>query len=260
MTNLFPPSVNYWPQSACAEAFWSQLQLPPYRRLLSETVKWLDPRPGDRWLDLGCGSGELSRALWRKSEGQVSQVIGLDCAAASAEPFGDGARTLQPPPTAENMQFHRADFTTGLASFASASFDGVVSGLAIQYAEEFCAASGRWTTAAYDRVLGEVHRILRPGGAFVFSVNVPEPSWTRVTFSSMKAVLKARRPVRYLTNAVRMLSYGRWLKREARRGRFHYLPLPTVREKLTTAGFANIEDRLSYARQAYLLRCHKLYA
>ena len=54
-----------------------------------------------------------------------------------------------------------------------------------------------------------------------------------------------------------MWRYGGWLKREARRGRFLYLPLPIVLEKLTEAGFVNIEYRLSYARQAYLFRCHK---
>jgi hypothetical protein len=54
-----------------------------------------------------------------------------------------------------------------------------------------------------------------------------------------------------------MWSYGGWLKREARRGRFHYLELNVVLEKLRQAGFANIEHRLSYAGQAYLLRCRK---
>ena len=32
-------SVNYWPDSACAKAFWSQHELPPYQELLAHTPK-----------------------------------------------------------------------------------------------------------------------------------------------------------------------------------------------------------------------------
>src|SRR5262249_45356903 len=66
-----PASRNYWPDTKCAKAFWSQHTLPPYQQLLSDTSAWLDPRPGERWLDLGCGSGQLTRALWRQSGGAV---------------------------------------------------------------------------------------------------------------------------------------------------------------------------------------------
>ena len=40
-------SVNYWREDACAKAFWSQCDMPPYRRLLGRTVEWLDPQPGE---------------------------------------------------------------------------------------------------------------------------------------------------------------------------------------------------------------------
>src|SRR5215470_6093405 len=68
---------NHWPDSACARAFWGQQELPPYRRLLADTTAWLDPRPGERWLDLGCGSGQLTRAIWEKSGGRVSEIVAL---------------------------------------------------------------------------------------------------------------------------------------------------------------------------------------
>jgi ubiquinone/menaquinone biosynthesis C-methylase UbiE len=249
-------SVNYWPDSTCARAFWGQQELPPYRRLLAATVQWLDPRPGERWLDLGCGSGELSRALWKRSGGQLAEVVGLDFAAVNAAVYRQRADALQPS-AAGRMSFLQADFLTGLTGWADGHFDGVVSGMAIQYADSYCAERSTWTTEAYDRVLREVYRVIRPGGAFVFSVNVPEPSWLRVMGSSMKGILRTRRPVQYLLKAIQMFSYGSWLKREARRGRFHYLPRATVEDKLRSTGFAGIEHRLRYAGQAYLFRCRK---
>jgi hypothetical protein len=91
----------------------------------------------------------------------------------------------------------------------------------------------------------------------VFSVNVPEPSWARVGLGSLTSAAQSPRPAKYLKNIWRMWRYGVWLKREARRGRFHYLPLERVIDKLSAAGFAAIDHRLSYAGQAYLLRCRK---
>ena len=60
-----PAAVNHWPQSSCAKAFWSQHEAPAYQQLLADTAAWLDPQPGEHWLDLGCGCGQLSQALWK---------------------------------------------------------------------------------------------------------------------------------------------------------------------------------------------------
>jgi hypothetical protein len=99
--------------------------------------------------------------------------------------------------------------------------------------------------------------VLRPGGRFVFSVNVPNPAWARVAFFGLPALLTTRRPLRLLRDSLRMMRYGSWLKREAARGRFHYLKSDAVHARLAAAGFTAIEHRLSYARQAYLFRARK---
>jgi demethylmenaquinone methyltransferase/2-methoxy-6-polyprenyl-1,4-benzoquinol methylase len=257
MSKSLAASVNYWPESACAKAFWGQQELPPYRRLLGDTVAWLEPRPGQRWLDLGCGCGQLTEALWAKSRGSLEAVVGLDCAPANAAAFEKLSARVQPVPPPGRIRFVHADFSSGLAGFPANHFDGVVSGLAIQYAESFSAEKGRWTTDAYDRLLHEIQRVLRRGGWFVFSVNVPQPAWGKVALRSLTGVFRTGRLSRYLKNAWRMYRYGSWLTREARRGRFHYLPLETIQNKLAAAGFAGTEHRYTYVGQAYLIRCRK---
>ncbi|HXG11020.1 MAG TPA: methyltransferase domain-containing protein [Gemmataceae bacterium] len=249
-------SVNHWPESRCAKAFWSQQELLPYRQLLADTSDWLDPRPGERWLDLGCGSGRLTRTLWDKSGGTLAELIALDCAQANAKSVQALRTALQPSP-GDRLRFIHADFSEGLAGWGDDHFDGVVSGLAIQYAEFYSAQHGCWTVEAYNRLLAEVHRVLRPGGRFIFSVNVPEPSWGKVALHALPGLLFAPRLTRFLKNCLRMWCYGYWLKREARRGRFHYLPREAVVAKLIAVGFGGIEHRLSFAGQAYIFRCRK---
>jgi len=249
------PVLNYWPDTKCARAFWGQQELPPYRKLLADTTAWLDPRPGECWLDLGCGSGQLTRAVWEASGGSVAEVVAMDCAATNERSIAKVGNLVRPVPAPGQLRFVHGNFSHGLGEWDDARFDGAVSGLAIQYAESYSEERGCWTTDAYDHLLAEVWRVLRGGGRFVFSVDAPAPTWNKVAVNGFHGFFTARRPLRYVKNAFRMLRYGSWLKREARRGRFHYLPATTIREKLTAAGFVAIEHRVTFAGQAYLFRC-----
>lgn len=251
-----PAVRNYWPDAKCAKAFWSQQEIRPYRQLLADTLDWCAPAAGERWLDLGCGSGPLSAGLWTHSNGAVAEVVGLDCAAVNEQAYAKLRATLSPSP-GPRVRFECHNFSDGLPQFASNSFSNAVSGLSITYAESFSEAEQRWTTDAYDAILAEVCRVIRPGGRFVFSVNVPEPSWLRVGLGSLGGLFRTPHTLTFLKRSWRMMRYGAWLKREARTGRFHYLPADTVTAKLADAGFVNIEHRLSYAKQAYIFRATK---
>ena len=256
MPSVRPAVRNHWPDARCAKAFWSQQELRPYRRLLADTIEWAAPAAGETWLDLGCGGGSLTRAIWEQTGGAVAGVVGLDCAAVNEQAYETLRATLDPP-AGEQVRFVCHDFSRGLGLFPDDTFDHAVSGLSITYAESYSEAEGRWTTAAYDTILAEACRVIRPGGRFVFSANVPEPSWLTVGLGSLGALVMSPQPLRFLKRSWRMLRYGAWLKREARAGRFHYLPSWVVTAKLRAAGFERVEHRLSYAGQAYIFRCHK---
>ena len=248
--------VNHWFDDRCARAFWDQRQALPYQELLRDTAAYLDPRPGERWLDLGCGGGQLTALLWALSEGKVGGVVSVDCAAANAEAIAKLAAKMRPAPRPGQIAFRVGDISQGLGDFETASFDGIVSGLAISYAESQD-ASGNYTDAAYNRLLAELFRVLKPGGRLVFSVNVPEPRFWRIFWKSLGRGFKVSHAGRTLVNAVRMQRYGRWLKREARRGRFHFFPAEEIVRRLGSAGFQGVAVRLSYAEQAYVVRAEK---
>jgi SAM-dependent methyltransferase len=114
------------------------------------------PHEGARVLDLGCGEGYCARQLRHAG---AAEVLGIDLspgmiAAALAEeqraPLG--------------IQYQEGD-ATGLAALTDGRFDLVVAVFLFNYL----------TSAATAACMREVHRVLRPGGKFVFSV--PHPAF-----------------------------------------------------------------------------------
>jgi SAM-dependent methyltransferase len=249
--------TNYWHDDGCARAFWDQKQALPYQDLLRHTAAWLDPRPGEHWLDLGCGGGQLTALLWRQSGGTLGRVVASDCAAVNAEAIDRLRGKLTPTPAPDQMVFRCGDFSAGLPDLATASFDGIVSGLAISYAESRDPLTGAYTDTAFNKLLIELHRVLKPGGRFVFSINVPEPNFWRIFWKSLRRGVRVSHAGRLLVNNWKMQRHGAWLKREARRGRFHFLPIDQLLARLAAAGFGGLEHRLSYADQAYVVRARK---
>lgn len=108
-------------------------------RLGQPAVDLLDPRPGERVLDLGCGDGTLTLELAARG----AAVVGVDSSPSMVEAArarGLDARLLD----ARELAFEQA-------------FDAVFSNAALHWIPE----------RDHDRVLAAVARALVPGGRFV---------------------------------------------------------------------------------------------
>jgi SAM-dependent methyltransferase len=131
------------------------------------------PRTHGRALDFGCGAGRLTRALSYRFE----SCVGVDI----AEPMVDVAREL-------NRDRPDCEFVVNadddLARFEDATFDFVVSHIVLQH------VPGR---DAILRYIGELARVLRPGGALVFQLPSAVPVWSRLHLS--KRLYRALRRV-----------------------------------------------------------------
>jgi ubiquinone/menaquinone biosynthesis C-methylase UbiE len=109
------------------------------KRLLEK----VDPRPGERVLEIGCGRGEVLNACAERGARGVGLDYARDAVRLTRETCGGGASVV------------RADAT--VLPLASAHFDKVLLGDVLEHL----------TPEQARRMLEEVHRVLRPGGTLV---------------------------------------------------------------------------------------------
>ena len=112
----------------------------------------LGPSGGKAWLDAGCGTGVLARAL--SSRG--CRVTGVD----GSRQMIDAARNSTPHrggPVENEPVFELVD-TVERLHFPRSSFDGIVCSSVLEYLEDPV------------RTIGEFHRVLKPGGLLLASV------------------------------------------------------------------------------------------
>jgi SAM-dependent methyltransferase len=148
------PERERWGSGEAYEPFigrWS-------RRVAERFVEWLDPQPGARWLDVGCGTGALTEAIL--SAASPESVLGVD-------------------PSPDYLAFARSRLSDTRAGFkagdaqdlpgGSGSFDYVVSGLVLNFvpnqpeavAQMVGTANPSGTIAAYVWDYAEGMEVLR---------------------------------------------------------------------------------------------------
>jgi SAM-dependent methyltransferase len=132
-----PQPTDVWASGDAYEPYvgrWS-------RAVARQFLAWLDLPPAGRWLDVGCGTGALSETILEVT--LPSEVVGID-------PSPDYVAYAR-----SHLPDSRAHFEAGDARampFAPAAFDGVVSGLVLNFVPDPAAA------------VAEMARVSRPGG------------------------------------------------------------------------------------------------
>jgi len=212
------------------------LSLGLHRLWKRQAVVWIQPRPGQRLLDLCCGSGDLALLLAQKLR-PGGHVIGIDAAAAPLRLALERSRRRPWLP----VEWQQGDaLATGLP-------DGGIDGAAMAY--------GLRNLADPVAGLRELRRVLRDGGrAAVLDFNRPDPSGPAGPLAA--ALLQGFQRV-YLRSLVvpsaRLLGVEpQYAYLEASLQRF---PTAAEQERLARdAGFASARHRLLAGGQMGLLQ------
>ena len=136
-------TTSLWGGGAAYERYMGRWS----RKVAPKFAAWIDVPQRAKWIDIGCGTGELTAAIL--AEFEPSQVVGIDSAAAFLKVAA--ARVSDP----------RVEFKEGDAQAIpedDGSFDVAVSGLVLNFVPD------------KDRAVQEMVRVTRPGGTVALYV------------------------------------------------------------------------------------------
>src|SRR5256714_6948319 len=130
---------------------------PRFEPIAQEVVRLAAPRANELFLDVGTGTGLLACLVAPLVLPQGVVAIDLADNAISVASYRAGNAGIR------NIRFEMLDSRNIV--YRGKLFDGVTSNLGVP-------------ALGYDRVFQEVHRVLKPGGQFVFSEWPTEPNPT----------------------------------------------------------------------------------
>lgn len=130
----------------------------PAHRLLASL---LEPRAGERWLDVGTGGGGLALELARSG----ASVLGVDVAA-------DGIAHARERSAEAGVEAHFELADASALPYPEASFDGVASSFGVIFAAE------------PERAAAELGRVCRPGGKLGLTL-MPRASRTAAVWAAL---------------------------------------------------------------------------
>ena len=139
---------------------YADTMAPSLRPVAAEVVRRAELMPGERVLDVGCGTGIAAAA----AAGQGRTVLGVDGAAAMLEI----ARLDVPDATFEVMDFNHLELPDG-------SWDVAISSHALLFADDRVVALREW------------RRVVRHGGRLSLSVPGPSELTPSVTYAAVYA-------------------------------------------------------------------------
>ncbi|HLE54058.1 MAG TPA: methyltransferase domain-containing protein [Thermoplasmata archaeon] len=201
--------------SRMAETY-DRVVAPRFEPIARTVVELLGPKSGELLLDLATGTGVLACLLAPLVAPQTVVAIDLADEAIGVASFRAGNAGIR------NVRFEMMDARNIV--YRGQLFDKVGSNLGIP-------------NLGYDRTFYEVHRLLKPGGLFVFSEWDAKPSFAEGVYGELLPRYRTTTPSKELAQLREAVALNR-SDPEARA-----LKNPAaVRKKLESFGFADVRD------------------
>lgn len=136
-------------------------RLPPVPSHFRSLLRAIDPGKGEIIVDLGCGMGALIQRILEAEPG-VERVIGIDYASGMLDQYREGDRNGR-------VVLINNDLTKGIP-LQPGTVDKCISNWGISY----------FPTESLQRVVDEIHQVLKPGGYFICAAIVKGANLARL--------------------------------------------------------------------------------
>lgn len=242
--------LKFWEEYA--EIYYHLEDTKPYYDLARSIKELVGPRDKDIWLDVGCGPAKMSKMIWEKSKGKVKKIIGIDIV---LEPARETLSKLS-----KNVPFELRYANLAMRlPFPDNFFNGIVANLCLSYVIDFEGEKGE---KAFESVLREIYRILKPGGHLVWSTPKHNVHFQWNFVHSIPDMLNIKKQITHgiigLSVGMKILKHALEIQKKGKKGIYTFLPKNELENLLFQIGFVSPVWKKTFTRQVWVNRVEKL--
>ncbi len=226
--------LNRWLWPMYARTYDMLLYSPLYRDLIDEVTESLTLESADSLLNAGCGTGNLEKEVVSRNFKSLKQINAVDF---SVEMLAVAKEKVN------SVRFEQADLNQTL-SFPDNSFDRIAM-VNVLYA-----------LPNPEYTLGEISRVLRPGGRLVVVNSCKGASLVKLVRASLKRVAPGKK-ISFCFRMFLLFSLNIVIAAAGRSGYYHFWGKQDWENILPKKDFLSQSIHLTYGQQAYLVVAEK---
>jgi len=224
----------------------------PYQHLSKVIEDLIEPREGDVCLDMGCGPAKMSQIIWKKSKERTRKIIGIDIVLKPAR------ETLERINHSIPLELIYGDIGQKFP-FPDDHFDLIVANLVIPYVIDFHGQNGK---NAFERLLKETYRILKPKGHMVWSTPKKDVHFQWVFLASIPDMLNVyeyiiHKDITRILQGTRILKHALEIQRKGKEGIYTFLEKDELEKMLLKIGFINPIWQRTFTQQVWVNKVYK---
>jgi len=212
--------------------------------------EFIQPKRGERWLDLGCGALPVSELILQVSNGELEIYAGD----IHLFPAKKKLKELDNP---SQIKLKYVDLTEKLP-FSDNFFDGIVASKTLIYIPE---SQGQKGKEGLRKIFQELFRILKPGGVLIWSIQMKGLSFLRGVLFGLGYVLN---PYQWIKKkcflplfAIKVIKLFKPLLEKGEKGIYPLLSQREYEELLISIGFKNPRWKITPEKQMLVNKVNK---